>query len=145
MDAPQLMARLNSSGTHVVCGMGDCGTRLAVVDKTAPEDIEELRLNSPADVIQFPPGWVPQGGVWLFTKYAEHRSYSVYGRRVKSRRYPKNNGLGYHAVMDSIFDNLPVHAKCPKCGFLNLLTNGELGNALVLRLPAEPMRFGQNA
>ena len=60
MEATLLLARLNSAGTHLVCGMKDCGTRLAVVNRfTTAEDMENAgQAGDPAGgIIQFLPGW----------------------------------------------------------------------------------------
>ena len=144
MEAPQLMARLNSAGTHVMCGITGCRTRLAAVYRlTTAEDMENAGLGGdpPINIIRFLPGWAPRRDrVWVFTEYAKDRRNS--GRSVKLKRYPNNDGLGPpHAVMDSHYDSLPTRAKCPKCGFPSLVTTDQLDVSLLYRVPA-PLEKG---
>ncbi len=139
MDAPQLMARLNSAGTYVACGITGCRTKLAAVFRlTTAEDMGNAGLGGepPVNIIRFLPGWAPRKDrVWAFSEYAKHRKY--WGKSVKLRRYPDNDGLGPpHAVMDRHYAELPALAKCPKCGFPNLVTTDQLDVALLYRVPA---------
>ena len=62
-----LRARLNTKGTNVVCGMRDCGTRLAYVGHPTAEEIahSEQTGASALACIQFLPGWAPGcDGIW---------------------------------------------------------------------------------
>ena len=139
IDGNMLHARLNSVGKHVVCGLRACGARLAYVGHPTAEDIANAEENGASVLacIQFLPGWAQrQDGVWAFSRHA--KLLRRWGRRVKTRRYPGHDGAILNDVMDSYYDTLPVTAKCSECGFLNLLTEGELGVSLLLRVPAKP-------
>ncbi len=54
IDGNMLHARLNSAGTHVVCGKKDCGARLAVVYRLGAEEVRQAREDgdSPLDCIR---------------------------------------------------------------------------------------------
>ena len=134
-----LHARLNRSGTYVVCGLQSCGTRIALVGHPTAEDIAEFkeRGESALPCIQFLSGWAPRrDNVWVFSRYAKLRKR--WGRSVKTRRYPKENGaVTGNDVMNSLYDALPVRAKCSECGFVNVLTTTDLGIPRIIRVPAE--------
>ena len=140
-----LHARLNSTGTHVVCGMKDCGTRMAYVGHPTAEEILQSEQTSTVALacIQFLPGWAPgHDGIWAFSTYAKLRKHR--GRSIKVRRYPMNDGTGpLNDVMNSYYDRLPTRAKCAQCGFANTLTAEDLGVPRVVLVPASPMSPGK--
>ena len=140
-DLSLLHARLNSKGTHVVCGIEACGARLATVFKPTAYELAEFgkTMNVLAHV-HFLPGWAPRNdGLWVFSRYAKLRRRR--GQTVKVRRYPVDNGIiTGNDVMDSDFDLLPGKAKCSECGFVNLLTEQALGVRLIARIPASPVK-----
>ena len=146
---PDLDARLDKSGGHVLCGRINCGARLAEVFRYSEEDIkrikeeaEEANLGVVMNVIShiaFPAGWAPDsrtGGVWRLSTHA--RRLVRKGFKPRLRRYPKNDGLTPNSVMDSAFDELPVTAICSTCGFANAILPEVVSVDLVLLLPLSP-------
>jgi len=116
---PGLHARLNESGTYVVCGAIGCGGRIATVHEN-----EEMNYR----YLQFLPGWAPQlDGIWVFSRHAKLRNR--HGLSVKGRRNPLYWVLVPNTVMDSAFDPLPARAKCSVCrSGPNILTRRGLGS-----------------
>ena len=125
---PALHARLNSSGTHVVCGTVDCGTRMAAVHVADGTNYRYL---------QFLPGWAPRRDrVWVFSRHAKLRSR--HGLSVKGRRDPLDWIPSHNSVMDSGFDPLPARAMCQECKLPNILTRRGLGAKVILWKPSPP-------
>ena len=146
---PDLDARLDKAGGHVLCGRINCGARLAEVFRFSEEDIkrikEEARESNPDDGInvishiEFPAGWAPDsrtGGVWRLSTHA--RGLVRKGFKPRLRRYPGNNGLDSNSVMDSAFDQLPVTAICSTCGFANAVLPEVVSVDLVGLIPSSP-------
>lgn len=130
-------ARLNSAGTHAVCGVIDCGTQIAYVSHPTANDIAEFkeRGETPLSCLQFLPGWAPRkDGVWSLSNYARRRL--ITRRSAKVRRYPQNDGTGaLRSVMNSSYEMLPIEAKCAKCGFRNVLREDQLGIPRLALMP----------
>ena len=138
MEFSGVQARVNKSGTHVICGMVDCSSRIATVGKQTTEEVAEAQvpgeLNVP--IIQFLAGWAQrQDKVWFFTDFARTRKF--HDKSIRNRRYPWEHG---YAGENDIFDILPARAKCasPGCGMMNVLNVANIGVSRILRLPAKP-------
>ena len=135
MDILDTRARINSKGTHVVCGMQDCSSRMATVGRISPEEVAEAQAKGEVllPVIQFLAGWAPRRDrVWAFSEHARKREDD--GKSPKTRRYPKGDGI---AGDNDLFDFLPAGAKCPKpkCGMINVLTVANIGVHRIVRVP----------
>ena len=135
------VARLDKNQRYVLCGLTDCGARLAYVGhKPLPETEDEPILGGPEGLVQFLEGWAPghRDGVWSFSKYARRRRRA--GRSVKLRSWPTGGGAARTSdVMDDFYEPLLVKGKCPECGFVNLIAEEQVGVGFLLLRPADPV------
>ena len=71
-----LFARLSGNEERVLCGVLDCGARIADIYRPTPYDIEEV-LEAGEEALPnlyFPPGWARrEDGVWTLARYAMKR------------------------------------------------------------------------
>ena len=111
-DVTWVRARLDKSGTYVLCGRVDCGSRLARVARFT--EVDRARAygryvgtgiwTNLIDHIHFLPGWAPEPTtafpsegtdfIWEFSINARKRDRS--GRAPALRRYPKGQGHIIH-------------------------------------------------
>ncbi len=134
-------ARLDKSGSYVLCGRPSCGTRLAqfmdFARHFARYELQARRLGN--DVIAFLPGWAPTTRtceLWKVSSYARRRGER--GLKPKLRRYP---GLQWKFGIDddpilTELKELPVAAICPSCGMTNAILPGLVHANFVLPVPA---------
>lgn len=136
-----LFARLNKAGTHVVCGILNCGARLCRVSEPwaekhvdTPDGHTTIRLGPedgpkiPGRHLVFDIGWLPDDrGIWRVTEHAAERT-----RLDKTPFYRKPpvrylGGERRHGPMTP--PQLPIVARCPspECGALQTLDAEHLG------------------
>jgi hypothetical protein len=140
-----LVARLDKQGKHVVCGMRDCGTRLAnfvcapmgfVIPDAAFTDSGRRFIRA-----VFEDGWVDRGdGVWHLSNRSEriqrerasaaNQSREALARNAWRRRTPRRlDGKPVHAHHGS---SVPREAICPSCGQRQLVDPLELAKPFTL-------------
>lgn len=133
-----VMARLDwSMGCRVMCGVIDCGADIAsvVVVQIAP-----YPSSYEPRVACFAPGWQRRhDGIWELSRHAKAnlQRYRRRPPRPKKEHFPypkpllsrRPTGLGKesqslrHALKRP---QLPARAKCPACGFINVLEAARL-------------------
>ena len=137
---PVLLARLARDRERVLCGVLDCGGKLADIYRPTPYDIEEAHEAGEElwDNLYFQPGWAPRDdGVWAFSKYA--MKHYRKGGTIKFRRTPPEV-LGFDEVSEGPIETLPVRAKCSKCDFTNTLSRDVLNVRHMTSLPWFPVK-----
>ena len=130
-----LFARLSGNEERVLCGVLDCGARIADIYRPTPYDIEEaLEAGEEAlPNLYFPPGWARrEDGVWTLARYAMKRHRR--GSTLKFRRAP------HEPAVDGPIEMLPVRAKCSACGSINTLSEHALGGWSMTSLPWYPVK-----
>ena len=129
-----LEARLDKEHQYVICGRTECGARMAYAAPRFGDDGPQS-----SGVIQFLPGWAPTDkGIWKLSRYASLRLRR--GQTSKLRKYPEGDGISHNDVMDNPYEVLPVRAKCPTCGFMNLVLAEKVLAKLVGLIPAPPVK-----
>ena len=109
--ASQLLARLDKNGGRVLCGSISCGTQMAFIVTNVSDGA--------ARWICFPPGWAPHGldQVWQPTRHAARQ---IAGD-LPSRYRRQAQWASGRRVAGTAVEKLPAAAKCPGCGFVNIL------------------------
>jgi len=115
-----LAARLSKDGRTVLCGKPRCGGELAWVLEPVAQWLETTRF------VWFPPGWVLQrDGAWALAQRAKRRM--IAGDRRRPARSDHGLPLEKGEVRGRRPLNLPVLARCPRCGWLNEIAAVALG------------------
>lgn len=108
------LARLDKSRQVVRCGYIDCGEAIGLVVRNGV---------SPARSLFLPSGWKfePRTG-WQLTANAQQRAQVGFG--PSARRRGDRHHHNYHAdnVPGWLVSQFPAPFKCPKCGFVGVLS-----------------------
>ena len=130
------LARLDKSGFRVLCFRPECGATLAEAIPTGDRSPDGRWLRE----LTFPPGWLPrpEDGVWALTKHAARRVRQ--GKPPAFKRPPAGirDGGGQDRGVRArrCATTLPVHAECPACGAVQLLSMLALRSNRVVVIPA---------
>ncbi len=127
-------ARVDKRCRYVVCGMRDCGARLASLHRQAERD-------GPPGTISMLPGFAPTNGakdMWALSAHARRRQST--GRSLKVRRIPECLGGFGGDVADNYWAALPISVRCPTCGMQNIVTAERTGARSVELFLARPQR-----